>query len=188
MPSLDKLAQEIASEASEEASQILKLAEAEAAKIIQQAEEESKSIVSASVSDAEYRAEQIRKGLVAGSRQQMQQRRLLNQRDGLQSLRAAVEEAIASTSLKGRSAMLKSLLSEAKKQMGEGTICPVEVDRKALEKIADKYDMGESIPGLGGFSVESKDGSMSIDFRFDERLNTLWSEMIGDARDMLYGS
>jgi vacuolar-type H+-ATPase subunit E/Vma4 len=79
---------------------------------------------------------------------------------------------------------LKDLLDEAGKT-GEGMILhPVTIDRKTLEN--GSFAIGDDVEGLGGFVLESKDGSIVLDYRFDNRLEDAWKNNLGSVNKMLF--
>jgi vacuolar-type H+-ATPase subunit E/Vma4 len=47
--------------------------------------------------------------------------------------------------------------------------------------------LGDDIEGLGGFVLESKDGSMVLDYRFDSRLEDAWKASLGAVNIALFG-
>ena len=61
---------------------------------------------------------------------------------------------------------------------------PVKTDRTALSKSG--FKMGEDIEGLGGFVLESKDGSTMLDFRFDMMLEEAWKNTLGEINGILF--
>ena len=63
---------------------------------------------------------------------------------------------------------------------------PVSTDRKELEK--GNFSLGEDIEGLGGFVLESKDGSIVLDYRFDSRLEKAWQDNLGLVNKTLFGN
>ena len=98
----------------------------------------------------------------------------------------SIRKSVSSPDLDGRSNILQSLLSEAKKS-GKGMLLrPVAIDRKELEK--ENFDIGEDIEGLGGFVLESKDGSVVLDYRFDSRLEKSWQENLGLVNSTLFSN
>ena len=94
----------------------------------------------------------------------------------------------ADPGMKGRAALLKSLLGESKKlAKGKFVIRPVEIDRAAISKEAGDRKMGESVDGLGGFILEAEDGSVSFDMRFDNMLERAWSNQLSAVNETLFG-
>jgi len=62
---------------------------------------------------------------------------------------------------------------------------PVSTDRRALSKSG--FTMGDDIEGLGGFVLESKDGTTVLDYRFDFRLEQAWKNSLGQVNSILFG-
>jgi vacuolar-type H+-ATPase subunit E/Vma4 len=60
----------------------------------------------------------------------------------------------------------------------------VKADRGNLSKSG--FDMGEDIEGLGGFVLESKDGSSMLDFRFDMILEEAWKSSLAEINKILF--
>jgi vacuolar-type H+-ATPase subunit E/Vma4 len=47
--------------------------------------------------------------------------------------------------------------------------------------------MGDSVEGLGGFTLESSDGSVLLDYRFDGRLDAAWKKSLSEINTILFG-
>ena len=100
----------------------------------------------------------------------------------------AARDHIADPGMKGRAALLKSLLSESEKlAKGKFVIRPVEIDRAAITKAAGDRKVAESVEGLGGFILEAEDGSVSFDMRFDNMLQRAWSNNLSAVNETLFG-
>ncbi|MEC7744502.1 MAG: hypothetical protein VX865_05350 [Candidatus Thermoplasmatota archaeon] len=182
---LDALAAEIASQAKAEAKSIIDAAKAEAKRI----EDDARQQAAAAASEAEMRAsrdsEQLSVEVVASARQANQKRALIARREELDLTWASVMEQVGSSDFKGRSDMIASLLEEADGADSDMVLRPVTTDRKALS--SSKFSLGEDIEGLGGFVLESKDGSMVLDYRFDSRLEDAWKASLGAVNAALFG-
>jgi len=63
---------------------------------------------------------------------------------------------------------------------------PVSIDRKALT--GQGFDLGDDVDGLGGFTLESTDGSIVLDFRFDSRLEDAWKSNLGSVNEAMFGN
>ena len=95
---------------------------------------------------AEKEAEQIARETVASARQSNQKDVLIARRKVLDATLEAARTRIADPGMKGRAALLKSLLSSSKKlAKGKYVIRPVEVDRSAISKEAGDRKVGESV-------------------------------------------
>ena len=79
-------------------------------------------------------------------------------------------------------------MGKAAEEAGEGMVLrPVSVDREALSDKSDDFQMGEDIDGLGGFVLESADGSVLMDYRFEGRLRDAWDASLGEVSSILFG-
>lgn len=183
---LDALANEIAAQAKAEANSIIAAAKQQAKEI----EGEAKAVASSFSSDMKARAEresaQLSVEVVASAKQANQKHLLIARREELDETWNSIRVSVASPDLKGRSDVLSALLAEASKS-GEGMLLrPVSTDRKALEK--GNFSLGDDVEGLGGFVLESKDGSIVLDYRFDSRLEEAWNANLGTVNKTLFGN
>ncbi len=183
---LDALANEIAAQAKAEAESIIAAAKQQAEEI----EDEAKAVASSFSSDMKARAEresaQLSVEVVASAKQANQKHLLIARREELDETWNSIRVSVASPDLKGRSDVLSALLAEASKS-GEGMLLrPVSTDRKALEK--GNFSLGDDVEGLGGFVLESKDGSIVLDYRFDSRLEEAWNTNLGTVNKTLFGN
>ncbi len=200
---LDALAIEIDKAADEEAKAITDAAKAKAEDIVAEAERKLKSLRSDIISKAERECSQIKTEMVASARQANQKSILIARRKELDATKVSVREMVGSANLKGRSALLKSLVTEArgdakaesarsKKGDAKMILRPVGVDRPALEKSKpkkgeDDFEVGDDIDGLGGFVLEAPDGSVVLDYRFDALLEQSWTKALPAVTSALFG-
>ena len=185
--SLDALADKIASSAQKEVDAIIAEAEAEASKINEETNNEAAKVMEDIISKAEKEAKLIGTELAASAKQSNQKEILISKRKELDKTWTELLDIVGSAKLPNRGKMLKSLLSEAKKVATKGMVLrPVEIDRKVLEKESKDFKIGTDVTGLGGFTLESADGTISLDFRFENRLESTWDENLGAIRDCLF--
>ena len=188
MMSLDALADEIAAQAKAEAKALTTEAVKTATSVKKEADAEVAEIREALMSRAEREASQLSTELVASSRQNNQKRELIARASELDATWEAVKAEVGSAKLSGRAALIKALVADAKKEGSGMTMRPVSIDRKVLEKEGKSFDFGEDIEGLGGFTLESTDGSIVLDYRFDSRLEDAWKTSLGTVNDTLFGN
>tara|TARA_A100001037_G_C14871419_1_gene509731 strand:- start:162 stop:728 length:567 start_codon:yes stop_codon:yes gene_type:complete len=186
---LDALASEIATAAKEEAKALTDAAKAEAKGILDEAKAAASSQRDEIIARAERNCAQIKTESVASARQANQNAQLLAKREELDATWEAVKEQVGSAKLKGRAALLKALVAEAKKEAEKGMVMrPVAIDRGALEKASGGFDVGSDVVGLGGFTLESQDGSVVLDYRFDGRLEDAWDGSLSAVSSTLFGA
>jgi len=182
---LDALVAEIANQAEAKAEAIVEAAQAEAKKIEERARDEVSEVSSVSSVKAEREREQLSVEVVASAKQANQKRVLIAQREELDATWNTVKEEVSSSKMKGRKKILDSLVKEASNSKSGMVMRPVASDRTTLSKSG--FTMGEDIEGLGGFVLESKDGSTMLDFRFDFRLESEWKSSLGEVNKILFG-
>ena len=185
---LETLANDIAAAAENEAKALIADAKAEAKALLADAEAKANTLRDEAQQRAEKEAVQIARETVASARQSNQKDILIARRKVLDATLDAARQHIADPGMKGRAALLKSLLGESKKvAKGKFVIRPVEIDRAAISKEAGDRKMGESVDGLGGFILEAEDGSVSFDMRFDNMLERAWSNQLSAVNETLFG-
>ena len=186
--SLESLSNQIEAEANAEAQEIIEAAKNQAKIIRSEAEAEAENHMKQVLSRAEKDAEQISVEVVASIRQQNQNAGLIARRIVLDDTYSASREAVSAPKMKGRNSLIKALIKEAKSEATEEMILhPVDVDKSAIEKEKHGFKMGDSVEGLGGFTLESLDGSVLLDFRFDGRLDAAWKQSLSEVNKILFG-
>lgn len=183
---LDALANEIATQAKAEAEMIIADAKRQAKEIEDEARSEAINFSKGVKSRAERESAQLSVELVASAKQANQKHLLIAKREELDDTWEAIRSSVGSPNLEGRPKILSGLLSEASNYSGEMILRPVSTDRKILEK--SDFTIGDDVAGLGGFILESKDGSIVLDYRFDSRLDEAWKENIREVNNILFGN
>ena len=112
---------------------------------------------------------------------------MIARREELDATHEALKEQVGSAALKGRTKLLEDLLKKAKLEASKDMVLhPVSMDRKALDDAASGFKLGDDVEGLGGFILVSKDGAVSLDFRFDGILETTWDDKLGQVSAKLF--
>ena len=185
--SLDKLASEIESMAKAEAKEITDDAKAEAKRISGEAKESVKEYREAAIAQAERMSEQVAVESIAAARQGNQKRLLGARRAELDATWSTVKSDARQPSLENRVEVLHHLLEKATAESGEDMILrPVATDRQDLQGLTPKREIGEDIDGLGGFVLESPDGSVLMDYRFEGRLRDAWEASLEEVNKILF--
>ena len=192
--SLDKLASEIESMAKAEAKVVSKEAKAEAKRIGDEAKDSVAEYRDAAITQAEKMSDRIAVESIAAARQRNQKRLLVARRAELDATWSEVMSQVGKADLKGRENILESLMEMATAESGDDMILrPIAVDRKILTDFSETsgeyhdFQIGEDIDGLGGFVLESPDGSVLMDYRFEGRLRDAWEASLGEINNKLFG-
>ena len=192
--SLDKLASEIESMAKAEAKVVSKEAKAEAKRIGDEAKDSVAEYRDAAITQAEKMSDRIAVESIAAARQRNQKRLLVARRAELDATWSEVMSQVGKADLKGRVNILESLIEMATAESGDDMILrPVAVDREILTDFSETFgeyhdfQIGGDIDGLGGFVLESPDGSVLMDYRFEGRLRDAWEASLGEINNKLFG-
>ncbi len=185
---LEQLAKDIAASAEAEAKATIKAAKAEAKTILAEAKERASNIESDASGKAGKEADQLAREMVASARQANQKDLLVARRTELDATLAAARSQLGDASLAGRASLLKNLVKKAG-DLGEGKMVlrPTAIDKSALQDSAKGFSIGDDVEGLGGFVLESEDGTLSFDMRFDTLLESAWIEQRAAINDALFG-
>lgn len=184
--SLDKLADKIATAAKSEADSLINEAKSEAKKIEAAAKEEAATLAERLKKDAEHDVSQLSTEMSAAARQHNQKQLLIAKREELDQTWQTIQEQVGSAGMKGRSTLLKALMADAaEKDIGDAVLRPVALDRRAIE-VDGRFKVGEDIDGLGGFVLEFDEGAISLDYRFESRLQAAWDENLAAVTEALF--
>lgn len=183
--SLDALSKEIITQAEARAKSILEGAKAEAKSIHDEAVGRAAETTAKVEAKATKDSEQISTELVAAAKQANQKRALVARREELDLTWDSVKNEVSSADLDGREDILRGLIEDVESHTKEMIMRPVEIDRKYLS--TSNFEMGKDIPGLGGFVLESKDGSVVLDYRFDSLLEDAWKSCMASVNKVLFG-
>lgn len=183
---LDALANEIAAQAKAEAEAIIATAKQQAKQIEDEATAEASSLSSNAKARAKRESAQLSVEVVASAKQANQKHLLIAKREELDETWESIRASVSASDLDGRSDILNTLLAEASKSGKDMILRPVSTDRKALDN--GSFTLGDDVDGLGGFVLESKDGSIVLDYRFDSRLDEAWKSNLGTVNKTLFGN
>jgi|TARA_B110000196_G_C21114864_1_gene649901 V/A-type H+-transporting ATPase subunit E len=186
MMTLETLANEIAAQAEAQGAAIVSTAKTQAAQIEADAKAEAQAAAENQQARAERESAQLSVEVVASARQANQKQQLIARREELDATWNAAREQVGSADLSGRAGLLDSLLAEAKSAGGDMILRPVAIDRNALK--SGVFTLGDDVDGLGGFVLESTDGSIILDYRFDSRLEEAWKTNLGAVNEALFGN
>ena len=174
--------QRIRSESQQETARVLTAAQERAGKIKQAADEEAGRQSGYILSQESSAANLLVKREILNT-----QKELLDQvyRKALVSI-AELPESFHRDSL-------IRLLTDAKKQIPEGFVHVNQRDRMLLDRIlAEKpefkaFSAGKNADIDGGVIIESRDGTLQLDYSYRTFLDMIWESGLKDASDLLFG-
>ena len=169
----DKAVEEIHREGKEEAERLLREAQAK-----------KKTLIEGSLAEAHKAAERLRVQEVSRVELENSRAALVMQRDMLEmALEKAREKLLALSADKDRD-LLRRLLTK------NGTLAPVVISSKKQEAtvkaLAPSLKYGGSIDGLGGIILQTVDGSIRYDFRYETLLEQAAQTSMKEVAGILF--
>ncbi len=182
---LDNVVDEILENSRKEADQILKTAEKEKETILRQAVDTAASKQKAQQKETEDAVKRLRQQELSSA--ELEEKRIvLNARKEM--LDRTFEEVNAQLSEMGskeRAQLYAIILEKGKKIIPEAKIyCPIGDAKLLAAKSGDKIEEIKMGPGL---IIESKDGTMRIDYSFKTILEGVWEKELKNVSNILFG-
>ena len=187
--SLDTVVADIQAEAEDRAEEILAEAESEAERIRSEAETEAEEIRATAEREVEAEIEQLREQRLSSGKLEAKQERLEARRDVLSTVRAEVEDSIASLPEEKREPLTKALLEDAVAEFEEADVYTRPSDTELVETLLEDHEGFELVGEtdcLGGVLLEGQDGRLRVDNTFDSVLETVWDDNLKALSDVLF--
>lgn len=178
---LDQVVEEIREEGQAEAEEIVAEAEEEAEAIRSEAEEKAQALEDEILGEAEEEAEAERQRILANAELEAKKKRLNAESDVLSSIRSRVESRLKTLSDDERADIIENLVEgSGANEFDEGAKAWARAeDRSILEKLGFEFE--DEIDCVGGAVIESPDGSIREDLRFDAILDEIWREEVHEV-------
>jgi V/A-type H+-transporting ATPase subunit E len=156
----------------------------EAERLLREAQAKKKALLESSLAEAHKAAERLR--IQEISRVEMENRRavLIMQKDMLDMALDKTREHLATLSAEKDRDLLHRLLTK------NGTLAPIVISSKRQEatvrSLAPSLKYGGSIEGLGGLILQTVDGSIRYDFRYETLLEQAAQTSMKDVASILF--
>lgn len=183
---LEVVLNEIVARGQEEEQKILADAERERRKLLDAAEGEADEIRAKALQETRTKVDAVRREVLSASEFEVRRRLLTAQRELGEDFKGRVQAALAHLPAKEREKILGVLIHKAQKELAQGKVHATKEDLAFVTKHA-AWAPGGTIAGAGGFQVESPDGSIVLDQRFETLLDTAWPELQREAQKLLQG-
>jgi len=182
---LEVVVNEILARASEEEQRVLREAESERQKLLDAAEGEADEIRARALRDTRSKLDALRREATSASEFEVRRRLLNVQRELTEDFRARILKALSDLSKAERERMLVPLMKRAQKDLPKGRAHARKEDLPLLTKAG--YEKGHELTGAGGFQIESEDGTVLLDHRFETMLEGAWKDIQQETRKLFEG-
>ncbi len=129
---------------------------------------------------------QLRSREEAGLEMEVKKRMLMSRKRILDTAFRGVLEHFAKLSPADKKKIYAALMAKAAKDIPSGRIHFVKGE-ESLFSGHSGYTKGGHITSAGGFILESDDGHLEMDMRFEVLLKDLWDRNLGEVSSMLFG-
>jgi V/A-type H+-transporting ATPase subunit E len=181
--SLDAVIKRILDRGRSEADAVIDAAKKDMEKSLQLARENGQQDISHMIAEARRAAEKLR--LQESARAELEARKVVlgSQKEVLDSVRAEVLGRLADRGTKA--AILQTLLDIHRADWRSGKVfCNAEDRDSVKDVVGSKF--GGTIGCAGGIVIESDDGTIRIDLRFETILQDIWEDSVKELADILW--
>lgn len=179
---LEVVLNQIQTAGQKEESDILEQAQFEKERILADAQKRIDETRQQSQTRTEARLEALRRELLSAAEFESRRRILVARRELSEDFRKRVHDAIASITGPHNTQLLEKLAKKASKELPKGTVHAKRNDQAALVKSG--FKAGRELTGLGGFQVESADGAVILDYRYETLLDNAWKQILSEHQDL----
>lgn len=179
---LDAVVDEILAQGKQEQEEILRKADQEADEIRQDAERKAKEAKQKRQREADQRKQALEREILGASEFEARRSYLSVQRELLTDFRARVLDGLSELPQDRNAAILKKLVAKAKEELPEGRVHARTQDLDFLT--GQGFDKGDAIDCAGGFLLESPDGDVQLDYRFETLLDDEWKQILVKTHDL----
>ncbi len=181
--SLDKVVEEILDRGRREADAILASADEERERMLAEVRAEGEELTQERKSQAETEAS--RRQQRETSRAELEARRvaLQAQKEVLDGILRSARERLRKQG--PDKALLVALVQRHQEDISEGFVRSNERDAEVLGRLVKTEVIGD-LDCIGGFVIESRDGSRRIDLTYETFLEDLWEDIIKEVAELLW--
>ena len=181
---LDSVLEEITKEGRAKIEEIRQEARNEADKILKEAEREVEELLEKAKQEAEREAERRKRQEISATNLEVKRRLLTKKKEVLDEVLERLREKIANLPEKERKKLLKAILQKHGDK-GVKVYCS-ERDQKEVKKLS-KLEVAGTIECIGGVILENEDGSVRLNYTFDEILQQVYEKNIKEVSERLFG-
>jgi vacuolar-type H+-ATPase subunit E/Vma4 len=179
---LEVVLNQIQSAGQKEESNILEQAHFEKDRILAEAQRRADAMRADATARTEARLEALRRELTSAAEFESRRRLLVARRELAEDFRRRVLESLSTLAANKNQALLTKLAQRAKKDLPAGTAHARKADLPTLT--AAGFKAGRDLPGPGGFQVESADGLIVLDLRYETLLENVWKQILAEHQNL----
>lgn len=182
---LENVLSEIQTKGQQDVSAIIQEGKSEAGRILAEAKEKLKSIEEAKKKETDNKIRQLRIQELSIAELDAKKNILNMQKEMLERLREQVLNKLKDLPEDKNQQYIKTLIERAKTEFPSGKIYCNAKDEKFV-KVNSPFKFGRTMDCIGGILVESDDGSINMDFTYENILDEAWKDAMRDISRVLF--
>jgi len=183
---LEAIVEEIHRKGDEQARAIKEKSQKQADKIISEAKDKAEEILRKARAEAETEAERLKKQEISSVNLEMKRSLLNKKKEIIEEVFELAKEKVSSMDAGEKKKLLNALIS--KNAVENSVVYSSKEDESLVKEILPKgVSYGGTIDCIGGVIIESSDGILRLNLTFDEMLNQLFDQKMGEVSKTLFG-
>ncbi len=182
--SLDKVIENILETGRKEAKQIIEQGKKEKQGQIKKAEDEGEKILQSKMADSEKTVQRMNTQEMARAELESKKIVLGSQKEILDSVYETALQRLGN--LPQNETLLRTLVSKHQTEVSAGRVYCNKKDEAIVKGLVGD-NFGGTTDCIGGLVIESQDGTMRVDLRYETMLREIWDDSIKETSDLLWG-
>jgi V/A-type H+/Na+-transporting ATPase subunit E len=182
---LEVVLNQIVAAGQKEESDILEQAQFERDRILADARAKADEIRQKGHAHATARLEALRRELLSAAEFEARRRSLVAKRELAEDFHKRVLASLGKLPTQRNAALLDRLSKKAQQEIPKGTMHGRKAEIAGLAKT--NYKPGRDLEGAGGFQIESTDGSVILDMRYETLLENVWKQILTENQALFEG-
>lgn len=182
--SLERLVEEILDLGERESQEILASAQEQRERMLADVRARTESLMKDKESQAEEQASRERLREMARAELESKRMVLQAQREVLDQVLKEAREGLRNSA--PHEELLKVLVKAHTEEISDGIILCTKEEAPVLRRLVEA-EVKDELDGIGGFIIESRDGSRRVNLTFETLLDDLWEEVVKEVADILLG-
>lgn len=179
---LEVVLNQILQSGQKEESDILEQAQYEREKILVDARGRADALRQKGRAQADAKIESLRREIISAAEFEARRRTLVARRELAEDFHRRVLAGLSALPAPRNQAIVSKLAERAKAEIPKGVSHARKADQAILAKAG--FKAGTDVEGAGGFRVESADGSVVLDHRYETLLENAWKDILTENQSL----
>ncbi len=181
--SLEKVIESILGTGKKEAQQIVQQGKKEREEQVKKAQEAGQNLLKSKTEESEKLVQRMNTQEIARAELESKKIVLGSQKEILDSVYGTALQRLGS--LPQNETLLRTLVSSNQSEIAAGRVYCNQNDERLIKRLVGT-NFGGTTDCVGGLIIESQDGKMRVDLRYETMLREIWDDSVKDISDLLW--